>query len=132
MPVALPTVLIIAPAPFGNVRKSGTYRAGRVTTTPKRKAASKRASRSTTESEFVPSELRRVFSRNLVAARRTLGMTQRDLATAAGVSQKHISFIEAAAGVNVTLDTLAALAKHVNKTPAQLLTPSPPSLSRRR
>ena len=59
-------------------------------------------------------------------------MTQRDLAAAAGVSQKHISFIEAAAGVNVTLDTLAALAKHVNMTPAELLTPSPPSLSRRR
>jgi transcriptional regulator with XRE-family HTH domain len=59
-------------------------------------------------------------------------MTQRDLATAAGVSQKHISFIEAAAGVNVTLDTLAALAKHVNKTTAELLTPSPPALPRRR
>ena len=59
-------------------------------------------------------------------------MTQRDLAAAEGISQKHISFIEAAAGVNVTLDTLAALAKHVNKTPAELLTPSAPPLSRHR
>jgi transcriptional regulator with XRE-family HTH domain len=101
-------------------------------TTTLRRTASKRTSQSTTESEFVPSELRRVFSRNLVAARRTLGMTQRDLAAAAGVSQKHISFIEADAGVNVTLDTLAALAKHVNKTPAELLRPRPPPLSRHR
>ena len=102
-----------------------------MTTTPRKNAAQRRASHAVTEPEFVPSELRKVFSRNLVLARKALGMTQRDLAAAAGVSQKHISFIEAASGVNVTLDTLAALAEQVNKTPAELLTPNPRPLSRR-
>jgi transcriptional regulator with XRE-family HTH domain len=59
------------------------------------------------------------------------GLSQRALAAAAGISQKHISQIEIS-GANVTLDTVAELAKHVNKTPAELLTPLPRARSRPR
>ena len=68
------------------------------------------------------SELRTVFSANLLKAREAAGLTQRELSDASGVSQKHISQIELS-GANVTLDTLAELAKHLNTTAAELITP---------
>jgi transcriptional regulator with XRE-family HTH domain len=69
-----------------------------------------------------------VFSVNLLKAREAAGLTQRELSDLSGVSQKHISQIELA-GSNVTLDTLAELARHLKTTPAKLLTP--PRTSRR-
>jgi DNA-binding XRE family transcriptional regulator len=70
-------------------------------------------------------ELREVFSYNLRMARLSVRMTQRDLADASGISQKHISEIERE-GSNLGLDLIALLARGIGVTPAELLTPKPP------
>lgn len=72
----------------------------------------------------VPFVLRKVFAENLRRFRIEAGLSQRALSAASGISQKHISEIEID-GANVGLDTVADLAKHVGKTPAELLTPLP-------
>lgn len=68
-----------------------------------------------------PSMARQTFARNLKAAREAVGLTQRALGDLAGVSQKHIWEIETTAK-NVTLDTISALAEHLGKSEADLLT----------
>lgn len=78
--------------------------------------------------DTVPFALRKVFAENLRRFRVEAGLSQRALAAASGISQKHISEIELD-GANVGLDTVADLAKHVGKTPAELLTPRPVSRS---
>jgi len=61
-------------------------------------------------------------SENLLAAREAAQMTQKELSDLSGVSQRHLSQLERE-GSNLTLDTLCELAKHLNVTPASLLTP---------
>ena len=61
-----------------------------------------------------------IFSANLLKAREAVGLTQRELSDLSGISQKHISQIELT-GSNVTLDTLAELARHLNTTAADFL-----------
>jgi DNA-binding XRE family transcriptional regulator len=73
----------------------------------------------------VAAELRKVLSYNLRMTRLSVRMTQRELAAASGISQKHISLIEMA-GANIGIDVLAALAQALpDVTAADLLTPPP-------
>ena len=77
----------------------------------------------TPQTDDVACELRKVLSFNLRMARLAVRMSQRDLARASGVSQKHISAIELA-GTNIGIDVLAALARALpDVTPADLLKP---------
>jgi DNA-binding XRE family transcriptional regulator len=69
----------------------------------------------------VASELAKVFGENLRLARLSLRMKQEDLSRLSGVGVKSISQIEN--GANVTLATVERLARHVQSTPAELLTP---------
>lgn len=70
-------------------------------------------------------KLREILSFNLRMARTAVRMTQRELAEASGVSQKHISAIELAAA-NIGIDILAVLAQGLpSVTAADLLTPPP-------
>jgi DNA-binding Xre family transcriptional regulator len=68
------------------------------------------------------SDLIQLVSDNLRLLRTARRMTQRDLAAAAGISQKHVSEIELA-GSNLTLDVLARLCRCLEITPAEMLTP---------
>jgi transcriptional regulator with XRE-family HTH domain len=63
-----------------------------------------------------------MVSSNLRLFRAAKRMTQRDLAEASGISQKHISGIELS-GSNLTLDLIARLCLGLGITPAELLTP---------
>ena len=71
---------------------------------------------------FAVSDQREIAFHQVRRGREAAGLTQRELSDASGVSQKHISQIELS-GANVTLDTLAELAKHLNTTAAELITP---------
>lgn len=72
-----------------------------------------------------PSEICKAFARNLRAAREEAGLSRARLAEAADVSERHIWLIETTA-LNVTLETVATLAKNLGKTPLELLvSPSP-------
>lgn len=73
---------------------------------------------------FQPGELTKTFGDNLRLARLELRMSQRELSNLSKVSQRHISVIEQ--GGNATLSTIEELAKHVNRSPFELLTPRPP------
>jgi transcriptional regulator with XRE-family HTH domain len=71
------------------------------------------------------SELCRVFGENLRLSRIELGrMSQATLSELSGVGVKSISGIEN--GSNVTLAVVERLARHVERTPAELLTPRSP------
>jgi len=70
-----------------------------------------------------PCEICQTFARNLQVARKAIGLSRGKLAEAANVSERHIWLIETTA-FNVTLETVTSLAKHVGKTPLELLTPS--------
>jgi ribosome-binding protein aMBF1 (putative translation factor) len=72
-----------------------------------------------------PSEICKAFARNLRAAREEAGLSRARLADAADVSERHIWLIETTA-LNVTLETVAALAKNLGKTPLELLAPPNP------
>jgi transcriptional regulator with XRE-family HTH domain len=60
------------------------------------------------------------FGTNLKAARLKMGLTQAELAEAAGLLQQYVSLVESGKQ-NVTLTTAAALAKVVNKDVRVLL-----------
>ena len=62
------------------------------------------------------------FGANLKAARLKMGLTQAQLADAAGLLQQYVSLVESGKQ-NVTLTTAKALAKVVNKDVRMLLTP---------
>lgn len=66
-------------------------------------------------------DLRKIVSDNLRLLRGAQRMTQRELASVSGISQKHISAVELT-GSNLTLDLLARLSYHLGVTPAQMLT----------
>jgi transcriptional regulator with XRE-family HTH domain len=88
-----------------------------MTKTPTKKAKPVRAS-------GVPaSPLRAVLSTNVRVGRAALRMTQRDLAVASGISQKHISLLESAEGANIGIDLIDALARGLGVSAAELLTP---------
>lgn len=72
--------------------------------------------------KVAPSALRAVFGENLRLARDAQGLTQRDLSNLSGVSQRHISKMERGE-VSPGLDVVAELARHVGKTPSELLNP---------
>jgi transcriptional regulator with XRE-family HTH domain len=65
-------------------------------------------------------ELIDVFRRNLRARRIELGMTQAQLASAAGVEQTYISDLESGKK-RPLIDTLAPLANALDTTPSALL-----------
>ena len=64
------------------------------------------------------------FGFNFRLFRSHLGLTQRDVAKAAGIAQKDISLIERGR-VNVTIGTMERLAKVVDHDVSQLLTETP-------
>lgn len=76
----------------------------------------------------VPTRARAVFSRQLRSARLAAGMTQVELAAAAGVSRPHLSKIETGTE-NPSLDLAAALARAVGADLADLLLSSAPKKS---
>lgn len=67
--------------------------------------------------------LQKTVADNVRQARLALGISQRALARACDISQRHLSQIELQ-GSNIRLMTLVNLAQHLNTTPARLLTPS--------
>lgn len=69
-----------------------------------------------------PSDFRRTFARNLRSAREEVGISQRELAKLAGVSQRYISEIETSSK-NVSMDVITVLSRHVGKSEIDLLTP---------
>jgi transcriptional regulator with XRE-family HTH domain len=62
------------------------------------------------------------FGANLKAARLKMGLTQAQLADAAGLLQQYVSLVESGKQ-NVTLTTAKTLAKVVNRDVRMLLTP---------
>jgi len=73
-------------------------------------------------SAHVTPEVRVVLATNLRAARLAAGLTQTQLGHLAEVSRDYIRRIEAS-DANVSIDILAAIARHVGKTPLDLLSP---------
>lgn len=70
-----------------------------------------------------PSEVRRIFARNLRYAREAAGLTQYALAKIAPCDHRHLADIEASA-TNVKLDTITRLAKALGLTEIDLLLPN--------
>jgi transcriptional regulator with XRE-family HTH domain len=68
----------------------------------------------------VSPDLRHTLARNLRAARRAIGLTQTQLGELANVHREYIGRIERGSA-SVSIDVLAALARHVQKTPIELL-----------
>lgn len=90
---------------------------------PKAAKSTAKATEPTAAAAVLARELRAAFSYNLRMARLSVRMTQRELAKASGISQKHISLIELSAP-NIGIDVLAALAYALpGVTPADLLKP---------
>lgn len=69
-----------------------------------------------------PSVLRQTLARNVRIFRADQRMSQRELAIRAGTSHRRISEIETAKK-NISLQTIAALAKALGKTELELVTP---------
>ena len=65
-------------------------------------------------------KLVKVLAMNVKLARVELGLSQDELAVASGIGRKQISAIEN--GANTTIETIERLARHLNRTPAELLT----------
>ncbi|MBS0642239.1 MAG: helix-turn-helix transcriptional regulator [Proteobacteria bacterium] len=84
----------------------------------------KRVARSAGEAkrDAEPTEIRRILARNVRLLREEKGLSQRELARLAGLSQKYIWEIEVGAK-NVTLDRISELARHLGMTELELLTP---------
>ena len=71
-------------------------------------------------SKAVPSQVRVIFGENLRAARQEAGLTQEQLAEAAGLSRPHLSDIERGLH-NVQLEQAEGLASAVGKDLLELL-----------
>jgi len=71
---------------------------------------------------MLPKELETVFRQNLRLRREELGMTQTDLAEAAGLPQPHISALEVGKR-SPSLQTIARLATALRCPPSWLLDP---------
>ena len=67
-----------------------------------------------------PGELAKTFGNNVRLARLELRLSQDELAGVSGIGRKQISAIEN--GANTTIETIERLAKHLNRTPSELLT----------
>lgn len=76
-----------------------------------------------TRSRVEVSPLREVLAANLIAARTACKMTQWGLARATGISQNYISRVENAE-TNASLDLIDALAQHLGRSAASLISPS--------
>ena len=68
----------------------------------------------------VPDDLRKIFGQNVRAARIKAGLTQAQLAARTGLTQQYVSLVEAGLQ-NITLDTMAALARAVGRDVSALL-----------
>ncbi len=81
---------------------------------------SRLSKKATRESE---SEIEReIFARNFRTLRQDAGLSQRDIQKITGLAQSHLSEIESALH-NISLDTMAKLARLVNKPVHELLKP---------
>lgn len=67
-----------------------------------------------------PDDIVAVFGANLKAARAKMGLSQKQLAEAAGLRQQYVSLVESGRQ-NVTLKTAVVLAKVVNRDVTTLL-----------
>lgn len=65
-------------------------------------------------------DLVKVLAMNVKLARVELGLSQDELAAVSGIGRKQISAIEN--GANTTIETIERLARHLKRTPAELLT----------
>lgn len=70
--------------------------------------------------EARPSKLRKVFGDNVRERRRALGLSQEELADAAGVHRTYIGSVERAER-NVSLDNIDRISAALSATAAQLL-----------
>lgn len=75
--------------------------------------------------QMLSEDLRRTFAENFRTARRAAGLTQRAIFEITGVDAASVSRIEKASW-NLSLDTVARLARAVRVQPHQLLTPPYP------
>jgi XRE family transcriptional regulator, regulator of sulfur utilization len=66
--------------------------------------------------------LRQTFARNLRDARLSAGLSQQALADLTGLSREYVGDVEK--GANASLDVVTILAKHVGRSPLDLLTPA--------
>lgn len=67
-------------------------------------------------------DMRKIVGRNVLAARKALGITQEQLAERSGFSQQYISGLEQGRR-NPTVVSLFELAQALDVTPVRLLTP---------
>ena len=67
-----------------------------------------------------PDGLRKIFGRNVRAARIKAGLTQAQLGERTGLTQQYVSLVEAG-HQNITRDTMAALARAVGRDVIALL-----------
>jgi transcriptional regulator with XRE-family HTH domain len=67
-----------------------------------------------------PDDLRTIFGQNVRAARIKAGLTQTQLAERTGLTQQYVSLVEAG-HQNITIDTMAALARAVGRDVSALL-----------
>ena len=70
--------------------------------------------------EPVSDDLRTVFGTNLREARIKAGLTQAELADRTGLTQQYVSLVEAG-HQNITIDTMAALARVIGRDVSALL-----------
>jgi len=102
-----------------------------MTKAPKPKAKAQAQAPRDAVIEAASRALQKLFGENVRRYRMEAGISQRGLAAATGLSHRHLSLIELS-GANVTIDTIVMLAKHVDRTPIELLTPPPPRAPRKR
>jgi len=76
--------------------------------------------------------LRNSLATNLRAARRTAGLTQRELAALANISRSYLMRIENRLDANVSIGVISNLAAHLDKDPLELLSPPPAKPKRTR
>jgi transcriptional regulator with XRE-family HTH domain len=67
-------------------------------------------------------DMRKLVGRNVLAARKVLGLTQEQLAERSGFSQQYISGLEQGRR-NPTIVSLFEIAQALHVTPVQLITP---------
>ena len=67
-------------------------------------------------------KLRECFAHNVIAARKSVGLSQENLAKAAGVSRAHIGRVENQRHA-VNIDTVEKIAVALNVSPADLFRP---------
>ena len=94
----------------------------------------KRAPRQLPTADLPPDNLQAIFGQNLKIARLKCGLTQMELAEAAGMSNRYVSEVELGK-INVTLYTMKKLAEVVSHDVSEMIRlaqdeekpPSPPS-----